>query len=204
MKFKYGVVITGGIATGKSTVSRMLSYKYKIIDADKIAHEILDSNVELLTQHFGNQIIENNKINRKILGGIVFNDFYKRELLQSLIHPKIRDRIYFESKKEEEKENIYFIDIPLFFESNRKAKIYDVRNVLLVYAEKEMQLRRLMRRDGISRDFALKKIQSQICIEFKKKHSNFVLENTSKLHLEKNLKIILRKIQMKIQNKNLR
>lgn len=197
MKFKYGVVITGGIATGKSTVSRMLSYKYKIIDADKIAHEILDSNVELLTQHFGNKIIENNKINRKILGGIVFNDYSKKELLQSLVHPKIRDRIYFESKKEEEKENIYFIDIPLFFESNRKAKIYDVKDILLVYASHEMQLRRLIKRDGISRDFALKKIQSQISIEFKRNHSNFVLENINKINLEKNLKIILKQIQNK-------
>ena len=197
MKFKYGVVITGGIATGKSTVSRMLSYKYKIIDADKIAHEVLDSNVELLTQHFGNKIIENNKINRKILGGIVFNDYSKKELLQSLVHPKIRDRIYFESKKEEEKENIYFIDIPLFFESNRKAKIYDVKDILLVYASHEMQLRRLIKRDGISRDFALKKIQSQISIEFKRNHSNFVLENINKINLEKNLKIILKQIQNK-------
>ena len=197
MKFKYGVVITGGIATGKSTVSRMLSYKYKIIDADKIAHEILDSNVELLTQHFGNKIIENNKINRKILGGIVFNDYSKKELLQSLVHPKIRDRIYFESTKEEEKENIYFIDIPLFFESNRREKIYDVKDILLVYASHEMQLRRLMKRDGITKDFALKKIQSQISIEFKKKHSNFVLENINKINLEKNLKIILKQIQNK-------
>ena len=198
MKFKYGVVITGGIATGKSTISKILSsYKYKIIDADKIAHEVLDSNVELLTQHFGNKIIENNKINRKILGGIVFNDYSKKELLQSLVHPKIRDRIYFESKKEEEKENIYFIDIPLFFESNRREKIYDVRNILLVYASHEMQLRRLMKRDGISRYFALKKIQSQISIEFKRNHSNFVLENINKINLEKNLKIILKQIQNK-------
>ena len=198
MKFKYGVVITGGIATGKSTISKMLSsYKYKIIDADKIAHEVLDSNIDLLERYFGNKIIENNKINRKILGGIVFNDYSKKELLQSLVHPKIRDRIYFESKKEEAKKNIYFIDIPLFFESNRREKIYDVKDILLVYASHEMQLRRLMKRDGITKDFAFKKIQSQISIEFKRNHSNFVLENINKINLEKNLKIILKQIQNK-------
>ena len=198
MKFKYGVVITGGIATGKSTISKMLSsYKYKIIDADKIAHEVLDSNIDLLKRYFGNKIIENNKINRKILGGIVFNDYSKKELLQSLVHPKIRDRIYFESKKEEAKKNIYFIDIPLFFESNRREKIYDVKDILLVYASHEMQLRRLMKRDGITKDFAFKKIQSQISIEFKRNHSNFVLENINKINLEKNLKIILKQIQNK-------
>ena len=91
MKFKNAIVITGGIATGKSLVCDILKSKnFKIIDADEISHQILDTLTDEISKIFGNEFIKDGKVDRKKLGDLVFNDKSKLKTLESLLHPKIR------------------------------------------------------------------------------------------------------------------
>ena len=92
MAFKYAVVLTGSIATGKSTVSKMLTASgFHIIDADQIAHKILDEQYQAIAEMFGETLIRDGRVERKALGSIVFADSAKRKALEALLHPLIYD-----------------------------------------------------------------------------------------------------------------
>jgi dephospho-CoA kinase len=175
------IVLTGSIATGKSSVCRQLEKNgYAIIDADKIAKELIDAKV--IEKLFGSNFIKNGRVDRKILGDLVFNNPKQREKLNRYIHPLIRKKIYQEVKKMEESGRKYIVDIPLYFES----KHYDGSIVGVVYCPKEKQIGRLMRRDGISKEGAIKRVASQIDIEEKKGKADFVIDNSQD---EKHLKV---------------
>lgn len=190
-KLQHAIVVTGGIGSGKSTICNLLKlYGYSVIDADAISHFVLDSLKDEVVKFFGEKILNNNKIDRKILGNIIFNDVKKREILENLLHPKIREEIYKEARKLELTKKPYFIDIPLFFESKH---FYNIPNVLLVYTTKEMQIQRLISRNNLSRDDALLRIESQIDIDIKKSMSNYILENTKDLaHLQRQIEAFLK------------
>ncbi len=168
--------ITGSIACGKSTVSGYLKSKgYVVIDADKIGHEALDSDYvkEKLILTFGNDILENNKINRRKLGELVFGNSNNLNILNSIIHPEIRRRILEEIDKNNDQEFI-FIDVALLFE----AKFDDlVDKIIVVYVDKNTQLTRLMKRNSISKKEALSRIVSQMSPIEKAKLGDYTVNN---------------------------
>ena len=187
---KYGNILTGGIGCGKSTVSNLLALEgFHILSADKIAHKILDKNATLISQYFGNEILCDSGIDRKKLGNIVFNDKEKKELLESILHPLIQKNISNECKILESKKKPYFIEIPLYFESSFK---YEAEYIICIYATKDMQIDRVIKRDNLTKQEAIKRIESQIDIEIKRSKSDFVIENTSDLKaLQNNVNMFL-------------
>ena len=168
--------ITGSIACGKSTVSNYLKSKgYIVIDADKIGHEALDDDYvkEKLILAFGNEILEDNKINRQKLGELVFGNSNNLNILNSIIHPEIRRRILEEIDKNNDQEFI-FIDVALLFE----AKFDDlVDKIIVVYVDKNTQLTRLMKRNSISEKEALSRIVSQMSPLEKAKLGDYTVNN---------------------------
>ena len=168
--------ITGSIACGKSTVSNYLKSKgYAVIDADKIGHEALEDNYvkEKLILAFGNEILEDNKINRQKLGELVFGNSSNLNVLNSIIHPEIRKKILEKIDKNNDKELI-FIDVALLFE----AKFDDlVDKIIVVYVDKNTQLTRLMKRNSISKKEALSRIVSQMSPIEKAKLGDYTVNN---------------------------
>ena len=168
--------ITGSIACGKSTVSNYLKSKgYIVIDADRIGHEALDDDYvkEKLIVAFGNEILEDNKINRQKLGELVFGNSSNLNVLNSIIHPEIRKKILQKIDKNNDKELI-FIDVALLFE----AKFDDlVDKIIVVYVDENTQLTRLMKRNSISKKEALSRIVSQMSPIEKAKLGDYTVNN---------------------------
>jgi dephospho-CoA kinase len=182
MSFNYPCVLTGGIATGKSTVCSLLKEQgFSIIDADIVAREVLESSKKELKNLFGETIFVGSEVDRKKLADIIFNSSKKREELNSLIHPKVRLEMR-RLAEEKEKQNIpYILDIPLFFESGE----YDCETIVVVYTPKDIQLQRLMKRENLSQIEANKRVTSQIDIDEKKSRADWVIDNSSDLkHLK--------------------
>jgi len=181
---KNAIVLTGGIASGKSTVSALMQlYGFKIIDADKIAHKVLDSKANEVAKAFGDNYIIDGKVDRKALGSLVFGNEAKRKELESIVHPAIKDEIIGQALKQEEFNKPYLIDIPLFFE--RKG-IYNIDKVIVVYAPKEIQIERLIKREGLSKEEAQDRINAQLPIDSKKDLATYLIDNSNDLaHLQK-------------------
>jgi dephospho-CoA kinase len=178
MAFKYAVVLTGSIATGKSTVSKCLSLAgFHIIDADRIAHKILDEQYQAIAEMFGEKLIHDGSVNRKLLGEIVFADSVKRKELENLLHPLIYEEIEHLSARQDLLKKPYFIDIPLFFETER----YPIEKSLVVYTTEVQQLERLISREGYSQEEALSRIKTQIPVEEKRKRATYVIDNSGTL-----------------------
>lgn len=183
MAFEYAVALTGGIATGKSTVAKFFSFfGFTVIDADNIAHEVLDQQYKAVGKLFGDKVIKNKKVKRKKLGKIVFKDEEKRKELEALVHPLIYEEIERLSEAEDRLVKPYLIDIPLFFETKR----YPIEKSLLVYTDKKTQIKRLMHREGYSKKEAKRRIDSQLDIEKKRKKSDYIIDNMDDLNHLKN------------------
>lgn len=175
MAFEYAVALTGSIATGKSSTAKIFSsFGFTIIDADTIAHQVLNEQYVQITELFGEEVRDGAKIDRKVLGSIVFADSAKRASLEALLHPLIYKEIERCSALEDKLKKPYLIDIPLFFESNR----YAIEKSLVVYAPKALQLIRLMQRDGYNEEEALSRIAIQMDIEQKKLEATYVIDNS--------------------------
>ena len=175
MSFAYAVALTGGIATGKSSVAHYFkAFGFEIIDADSIAHEILDTQYLAIQDYFGAEVIEGKRVNRKALGAIVFANEEKRKWLETRLHPLIYRAIEEASYLLDRKKKVYLVDIPLFFETKR----YTIEKVLLVYTDKETQLARLMQRDSLNKEDALRRIASQMDIEQKRPYASYIIDNT--------------------------
>lgn len=194
-KFPNAYVITGSIASGKSTVVNLLKERgFSVIDADLIAHEQLEICKCEIVKAFGEQILdETGKIDRKKLGAIVFNEPKKLKNLEQILHPKIKAEIFFKASQLECLGQVYFVDIPLFFE--KKERYAEFKNVAVIYAPKELLLSRLMSRNGLSLNEAKARVELQMDIEQKRKMAKFIIDNSNdrenlKLELEKFLKQI--------------
>lgn len=178
MALTYAIALTGGIASGKSSVANIFSsFAFHVIDADTIAHRILNEQHEAIATMFGKALITDPNVDRKALGKIVFSDPAKRKELEALLHPLIYSEIEQQALIQEAFQKPYIIDIPLFFESNG----YAISKSLVVYAPKEKQLERLMRRDGYNRTDALSRIGSQISIEKKRNMATYIVDNSATL-----------------------
>ena len=172
--------LTGGIASGKSTVSKYLAEKgFKVYDADKIAKDISGkkSVQEEIILTFGNEILdENGNVDRKKLKEIVFGDKEKLKQLNAIIHPKVID--FYKELKEKNTDKIIIFDVPLLFESGID-KFCD--KILVVISDYEIQLDRIVERDKIDRELAEKIIKSQLSNEERIKKADVVIENNSSL-----------------------
>lgn len=176
--FKNAIALTGGISTGKSTVCNLFKlHGFLIIDADEIAHKLLDENSAKIAEMFGSQYVENGKVLRKELGKIIFTNEDNKLKLESLLHPLIKDEIVKRSRLFESQDKPYFIDIPLFFEKMH----YPIPRSLVIYTPKDLQVQRLMKRDNISEEEALIKISNQWDIEKKKELADMVIDNSKDL-----------------------
>jgi dephospho-CoA kinase len=197
MAFAYAVALTGGIATGKSTVARMFEDDgFVVIDADRIAHEILEEQQEKIAKMFGAEMVREGKVDRKALGAVVFADPLKRKALETLLHPLIYARIEAEAKREDQKRKPYIVDIPLFFEGNR----YPIKRSLVVYASQPQQIERTMQRDGLGREAVLERIAAQIDIAEKRYMADYVIDNSQdqtqlRVEYEKTKEMIMKDMQ---------
>lgn len=173
--------LTGGIATGKSTVSAMLRERgIPVIDADVIAREVVEPGkpaYEAIVKHFGRDILlPGGEINRKLLGDVVFSDETERQKLNAIVHPEVR-RVMREQAKQAERGGapIVFMDIPLLYESKLQ---HLVDKIVVVYAPAAMQLTRMMERDELDEEQANKRLRAQLPIEQKKLDADYVIDNT--------------------------
>jgi len=178
--------LTGGIVSGKTTVAWMFKeLGAKIIDADMIAREIVQPHKKAwkeIVENFGEEILkENQEINRKKLGNIVFSNQTKLNYLNKITHPVIIENIKMQLSQisqqatRDNKEIICIVDAPLLFEA-RLAGIMD-RNIVVYIPEKE-QIVRLVKRDGISRPEALKRIRAQMSLKVKISLADYVIDNS--------------------------
>lgn len=175
--------LTGSISTGKTQVSNYLRDRgEKVIDADLIAREVVDLGAvkEKIKEAFGHDIYKDDELDRKALGEIVFRDKEKRQVLNEIEHPEIYRIILEEIKNSKGR---VFVDIPLLFESQHLNEKYGLNfdEVWLVYVNRETQVKRLIKRDRISRGYALEKINSQMSVEDKKIMADVIIDNSGSL-----------------------
>ena len=190
--FKNAIALTGGISTGKSTVCNLFKlHGFLTIDADVIAHRLLDENSNKIASMFGEQYVQNGKVLRKELGKIIFSNEENKLKLEALLHPLIKEQIIKDSKIFEEQNKPYFVDIPLFFEKMS----YPIPKSLVIYTPKELQIQRLMKRDNIDENEAKLKISNQMDIEEKRKLADMVIDNSQNLkHLQNEVERIIGEI----------
>ena len=173
--FQYAIALTGGIATGKSSVSKLFETEgFTVIDADTIAHQVLDRAADEATGLFGREVLREGSVDRKALGAIVFGDAQKRKALEALLHPLICEEILRLSEMEDRKKRPYLIDIPLFFETAR----YNTYKVIVVYAPRTTQIERAVRRDRLSEEEVERRIAAQIDIEEKRGRATYLIDNS--------------------------
>lgn len=181
----YIIGITGGIASGKSTVTKYLkSLGYEVIDFDYISREVLENRfvIREISMTFGDYVLDEDKVNRKRLGKLIFNDRYARQRLNEIMHPRIYMKANREIKKLH-KEKIIFLDIPLLFESkNSYPKFYSqINETWVISSNKNIQRARLMLRDHINLDEAEDKIKSQLRLQLKEKLADVIIYNNGNL-----------------------
>lgn len=178
MGFEYAVVLTGGIATGKSTVANIFQeYGFEIIDADKVAHRMLDLHSDKVACLFGEEYVSHGVVIRRKLGALIFGNKEEKLRLEGLLHPLIFTEIEKQALLLDKEKKPYLVDIPLFFETNR----YPIKENIVVYVPHELQLARLIKRDTCSKEEALERINSQMSIEEKKQHATYVIDNQGTL-----------------------
>ncbi|MBF2056053.1 MAG: dephospho-CoA kinase [Cyanobacterium sp. T60_A2020_053] len=179
-KFNDSIVIgiTGGIATGKTTVTHYLAEKYQfpVIDADILAREAVAINTpiyDLIMMRYGDQIsFDNGHLNRQKLGEIIFNNQQEKIWLESLIHPFVYKKIT--EKISSLPSSIIILSVPLLFEAN----MADLTSVIwVVYCDLSQQLIRLQTRNNLDRRGALMRINSQMSLSEKVKKGDFILNN---------------------------
>lgn len=186
------VGLTGGIACGKSTVARLFADKGAVyIDFDRLAHEAVDPSQpawQQIADYFGSEILHPDRtIDRAKLGAIVFRDKRKRAKLNSIVHPAVFAAWCYRTQqiKETRSDAIILSDVPLLIEEEMQP-LFDL--IILVYISKEEQMDRLMKRNGLSRDEAMQRLESQMSIDEKLSFAQIVIKNQGPL--EKTRRIV--------------
>ncbi len=173
--------ITGGIATGKSTVANYLAtvHQLPILDADRYAREAVQPRSLILAriaERYGPEVIlPGKRLNRKRLGEIVFNDAAERQWLESQIHPYV-EQCFTDTVAALPDEPILILVVPLLYEAHLEDRVTEI---WVVTCPPEQQLERLMQRDGLSRDQAEARMQAQMPLSEKCDRADVVLQNTT-------------------------
>ncbi|MEY8765884.1 MULTISPECIES: dephospho-CoA kinase [Francisella] len=176
----YPIGITGGIASGKSTATKILKEKMNlnVVCADTISREITKkpSVIKKIAEKFGSDIVMNKQINRAMLRAIITESKEAKKWLEDYLHPVINREI---KKQVKESDTVMtIVDIPLLGPYNFRHYDY-LKNVIVIKADLETRIRRLMERDGKSRQQAVAFINLQISDNEREKIANFVIDNTS-------------------------
>ncbi|KAF9255219.1 CoaE-domain-containing protein [Marasmius fiardii PR-910] len=193
--------LTGGIATGKSTVSSLLQSQYglPVIDADTLARKVVEPGspgLRRIVQTFGTEVLltdGSGALDRKKLGSIIFNDEKKRKQLNAIVHPAVRWAMFWGVVKCWLRgEKICVLDVPLLIES----KIWSLFNGTLVLSPPDIQIERLMNRDKSSKEDAMSRINSQLPIHEKLDYADYVVVNDSSLKdLEDRLSSVVQRLR---------
>jgi dephospho-CoA kinase len=177
--------LTGGIASGKSTVAAMLAEAgARIVDADRIAHQVVLKGQPAwqdIVDHFGSSILtRDGQIDREALGSIVFNDTEAKKALNGIVHPRVFETMAQEiqSLAEAHPGDLVIMDVPLLIESGLHTSL---PIVILVYVPEMMQKERLMRRDGLNAADAAARIRAQMPIDAKRAHAHYIIDNSGDL-----------------------
>lgn len=176
----YIIGLTGGIASGKSTVSGMLrSLGAKVIDADQIAREVVQPGCAALKEIaavFGSSVLsDNGGLNREVLGKIVFNNSEARQKLNDITHNRICEQVWKAIVQlEREGYNMVVLDVPLLFETGWDAQ---VNEVWVVAVPIDVQIDRLMKRNRFTRAEALARIASQMDLKSKVERADVIIDN---------------------------
>jgi len=176
--------LTGGIGTGKSTVSRKLRERgYPVIDLDVISREVIEypEVIDELVRNFGNEILENQdntsrkkSISRNKLRQTVFKEEKKVSVLNSIMHPPIVEEMRRQVENLKKNYKTVFVEVQLLFEA-KLEKEFDL--TVLVYADKKTQLERVLKRDGRSEGEVQQIINAQMDMTEKRRLSNYIIEN---------------------------
>lgn len=193
------VGLTGGIASGKSTVTRILRQQgVPVIDADELAREVVksgtDGHAEVVKAFGPGSVSADGELNRKEIGMKVFADRTKLEVLERIIHPRVRALCLREKNQLAAAGNaIAFYDVPLLFEKKLESS-FD--QIVVVTCEPQIQIDRLMKREGFSEDEAIRRIAAQLPLEQKIKAAHFTIHNNgSMIDLEKQVDDLLKRLR---------
>ncbi|WP_372631023.1 dephospho-CoA kinase [Cohnella sp.] len=174
--------LTGGIATGKSTVAKLLAERgANLIDLDKVAREVVEPGQPALlaiAERFGQAVLKpDGSLDRKKLGAVVFSDPEERKALEAITHPAIRAvmKERMARYETEEPDRPVVVDVPLLYESKLEGYF---EQVMVVYVPRETQLRRLIERDGLTPEEAGKRLAAQMDIEEKKRRADVLIDNS--------------------------
>jgi len=177
--------LTGGIASGKSTVTQALQNQGAvIISADKVAREVIEPGQPAwkeIVEFFGPQVLhKDQQINRAKLGEIVFDDLECLQKLNRITHPRIieafKDALRVIRKRDPDA--IVVMEIPLLYEANLEGFCDEV---WVVWVDRETQIKRLMKRDGLDRNDAIKRINAQIPLDEKARRADIVIDNSKSI-----------------------
>ncbi|WP_337845103.1 dephospho-CoA kinase [Thermus sp.] len=184
--------LTGNIGSGKSTVARLLrAWGYPVLDADELAKRARENKKAELKRLFP-EAFQEEELDPRALGRLVFSDPERLKALEALLHPEIR-RLLEEELRGLKGERVVFLEIPLLFEKGWEGRL---DGVLVVTAPLELRLERVMARSGLSREEVLAREQAQMPEAEKARRADWVLENRGSLEeLEENLRAILRAIE---------
>ena len=171
--------ITGGIASGKSTVTTYLRQQgFQVVDADAVVHQLQKPGgrlYQVLVQHFGQEILlKNGELNRPLLASLIFSKTEEREWSKSTQGEIIREELAALRDRLSQTEAIFFMDIPLLFEQDY-ANWFD--ETWMVYVDRDVQLERFMKRDQLSKEVAESRLAIQWSLEEKKKLASHILDN---------------------------
>ena len=183
--------LTGSIATGKSTLSKYLKdLGYLVINTDDIAHQVLTFPhiIKKIESLVNQDVVESGIINRKKLGDIVFNDSEKLRILNNITHPEIyritKDLI-------EKQSGVVFVEVPLLFETNFTSL---VDKIIVISADEKIQIKRLKKRNKITKNEAINLINKQMSLNEKARLADYVIDNSSTIkHMERQVLNLLEK-----------
>lgn len=190
---KIKIAITGGIGSGKSTVSDYLEMKgFQVLRADQIAKEMMINNVEvknLILSEFGNESYINEKLNTKYLAANVFNNEENVIKINAIVHPPVMNKINELCIEHFKNHSIVFIETALVYEANLED-FFDY--ILLVLSDEKTRIERVVKRENVSEEQVRIRMQYQIPDEEKKDDADFVLDNnTTIIELENRMEFLL-------------
>ena len=171
--------ITGGIASGKSTVTNFLRQRgFQVVDADALVHQLQKPGgrlYQVLVNHFGQDIVsKNGALNRPLLANLIFSNSKEREWSKRTQGEIIREELASLRDNLVQQESIFFMDIPLLFEQDYSSWFDET---WLVYVDRDVQLKRLMKRDQLSKELAEARLSAQWPLEEKKGLASQVIDN---------------------------
>ena len=179
------IAITGGIGSGKSVVTKLFEkWGAKVVDADILARQVVEPDTEgfkLVLKHFpDDMVLADGSLNRPRLASIIFSDPEKKKLLESLLHPLIRD-LWLKNLEQLKRSGASLITyiVPLFFESTAEMK--EIQKVVLISAPEDIRINRIMARDLLPQKIAEQRIMAQLPDSVKIPKSDFVIKNDTSL-----------------------